>query len=660
MRRLKTVCLAIGGVLGGVTSTWGQQRPTYSVDFQGPVKGVAEASGSGRIISEGDILEAPAPAGLPFPGVPPPPVVVVAATANPFILPNLGLFGPAFPGPAGFPTGLEVDALSYGTDYCIGMGMAWPTNLTFSVDEFAAGIAGSPAPPNVFTEGVLGAAEASADIYMYFPPVPFGVGVLPAPPFVVPPGNTLVFDGNGLPSPAGILPPFPFVPAPGSLSLVEPNPPTPGGLPDPGSNLDAWDIDTIGPGISFPVYFSLDSGFPDVLEPPAVCNSGSAAALGYSGGDILASLGSGGPVVLYAPAAALGLDLMGVDTDDLDALILAENGVLGYQPQPTLFPPYACGAGGFDMVWFSVRRGSAVLLALDSCLGLPIQPGDILVPPPAPGLPPCIIIAAENLGLATTRPGGMAGPFGADDLDALDLAMDCNGNMIADGLDISYGLGLDGNGNGILDACELLPPLPAPAPSDMSKERYLSFDPNNTGTVAFLVTKTTLPAGTCWVGTPNAVGEAQCVPAPVFRVWTEAVVHVGDCEIIPDASYDLSATPDGIAFSATLTVVTTPYPTLNTRFCGDLVGIFTGTSWTPPNGFTNVTDIVGILARVSGATGAPTVQRVNIAAIASVDSCLNGLINTADVLAEVRCFSGAPYAPPKITDPTLCPACPYP
>jgi len=109
---------------------------------------------------------------------------------------------------------------------------------------------------------------------------------------------------------------------------------------------------------------------------------------------------------LYAPAAVLGLDFAGPDTDDLDALILLEDGdgVLT----------------GLEVVLYSVRRGSAVIGAFDSLLGLPIEEGDVLTLPTAAGAFPAIFIPAEALGLGTLRSGSTAFTFG-DELDALDL-----------------------------------------------------------------------------------------------------------------------------------------------------------------------------------------------------------------------------------------------
>src|SRR5262249_9647500 len=138
-----------------------------------------------------------------------------------------------------------------------------------------------------------------------------------------------------------------------------------------------------------------------------VANSGSALANGFgSGAHVLVSPPFGGPPAIWAPAFMLGLDLMGPGTDDLDGLVLWENGT-GVFGAPG--PPSSWGGGAEDMSFFSARRGSAVIGIPASgpgpCAGMPISPGDILWPPMAPGMPPRIWINAERFGLATTRAG---------------------------------------------------------------------------------------------------------------------------------------------------------------------------------------------------------------------------------------------------------------
>ena len=198
-----------------------------------------------------------------------------------------------------------------------------------------------------------------------------------------------------------------------------------------------------------------------MFNDPAVAmpNTGSARLHGFVGGDVLVTSVAGGVPALYAPATVLGLDrLAGADTDDLDALALVENGIAGYQPS---LSPFDWLSGQTDQLFFSVRRGSAVIGQLDSITATPIEEGDILTTPlvgspisPFPG----IFIAAENIGLATVRSGG-AGPFGGDDMDALDLVhppvIDCNQNFIEDAFEIASGAVPDCNFNGVPDPCDV-------------------------------------------------------------------------------------------------------------------------------------------------------------------------------------------------------------
>lgn len=420
---MKSPCFAAAILAMILPLTWAPApangQPTFSIDFQGPT---ARYLGAGPV-SAGDILT-PMP-----PGQSPPPLVVIPAAAGPG---TLGLSGGTIS------EDFEVDALSYGLDgRYVEMWQAEPlfddpalrTRWSFSVDEFAVGL---PSPfPSISTEGALGAMEASADVYVCttsigpFPPGPLGF-------------NTGLYDGNG-----GMTP----FPAPG-LNLVEPNPPSVQKFPSPmgrddGDNLDAWDLETPPPLPDMQrnvVYFSLDSIYtmlPDPLEPAPPVNSGTAAAHGFVGGDVLQSNLSGAPPTLYADSRQLGLNggvfVPGqpneLDEDDLDALVLWENGIPDYQP---VEEPYGWLRGA-DMLLYSVRRNSAVINTPDALFGMPITEGDVLVPVAigpnvyAPG----IFIPAEALGLSTVRMGGGASwgvinpKFEADqwsdDLNALDV-----------------------------------------------------------------------------------------------------------------------------------------------------------------------------------------------------------------------------------------------
>jgi hypothetical protein len=220
-------------------------------------------------------------------------------------------------------------------------------------------------------------------------------------------------------------------------------------------------------------------------------------------------------------------------------------------------------------------------------------------------------------------------------------------------------------GNGIDDACEgggPNPPTTCPAPHDRRKNRYICFTPELTPQqIAYRVDKITAPTGICWVGTPDANNRSQCVDSPVFRFWNEPHVEVGDCEIIPVADYQIRGTVDGFTMGGPFNVGTILVPSLNAKLWGDSVGSNNGIEWTPPNQFTNVQDVLAILAYIAVAPVTPLFESANLQAISAPDSCLNPFVNTADVLIAVRAVAGDSYGPPatgKIVDPNNCPICP--
>jgi hypothetical protein len=402
---------------------------TFSIDAQGPTVLKAD-SFYGIPIFESDILtpedSAKPNSGAPGPNTPSYPPRLTTPPGEFITNPPVGSQPPGFDLLAGPFSLIELDALSYGRDP---IDHPYPRTdqpyYIFSVDELAIGLPGTA----LRAEGALGAQEASADTFITAPKRALPVGPVPGT-------NYFFTDGDGVAN---------VNPMPG-VGLLEPNPPTIGDPSDPGDNLDAVDFDTRPSDQNGPVYFSLDSAFTDPLEsaggaiPP---NYGSAAANGFVGGDVLVGYpmpAPGGPVSVYAPAAALGLDLAGPDTDDLDALKLWENGIVGYQESVI---PFDWLTGMTDMLLFSVRRNSDVIGSLDSIFGIPIEEGDVLTTPCPTGsaLPngivcvgggnPGIFTAAEWLGLATVRSGtgmswGVPNPqwggadLWADDLDALD------------------------------------------------------------------------------------------------------------------------------------------------------------------------------------------------------------------------------------------------
>jgi hypothetical protein len=409
-----------------------QNRYLFSIDWQGPTVGLPTTTGAP--ITEGDILRPTTLSSLPALGAPTPPSIAIPHGAG-----GLGLLPVCAGHMGGTPCIVEVDALSLGVDHHFMPNVPIRAGqILFSVDEYAGGLFPSPTP-SVGTEGPVG--DAAADGFV-------NLGTLvPAPLAPAPGRNVGVQDGDGLASGSGVTYP--------SVGLREPIIAAPGPF-NAGDSIDALDYVETSATSVIGRYFSLDSGFPDPLD--LVPNTGSAAAHGFVGGDVLTNVpGGGGAPVVYAPAMMLGLDLVGgPNSDDLDALILRENNTAGYQRS---FQPFDWMSPNTDMLIFSVRRGSAVIGMPDSLFGLPIMPGDLLIPPIPTALGgispfPAIFIAAENLGLRTLRFSATA-----DDLCAADSLRgtihDCDGDGVEDAIAIALGSVVDANFDGVPDSCQL-------------------------------------------------------------------------------------------------------------------------------------------------------------------------------------------------------------
>ncbi len=186
-------------------------------------------------------------------------------------------------------------------------------------------------------------------------------------------------------------------------------------------------------------------------------------------------------------------------------------------------------------------------------------------------------------------------------------------------------------------------PTPAAPPHDVRKNRYVSIDPNNDEPVGLKVELVSMRrcsgllsrackvdddceaavpgSGTCiqhpdvstagpwWVQAPQQE-QLGCLPGPCgdedwftrvdatpyFDLWTLGTLHIGDCEIIPVASYEIRAClpPDGTVCTDPLTIGTIAQPFVSPGFrgnFGDVAGGVVGTAFTPPDGFTNVVDV---------------------------------------------------------------------
>ena len=233
------------------------------------------------------------------------------------------------------------------------------------------------------------------------------------------------------------------------------------------------------------------------------------------------------------------------------------------------------------------------------------------------------------------------------DLDSLSLS-----EILAPGVALPADLAI---------APEATAPQPAPPPHDIQKNRYVSFVPDNAGAaVAFQVTLASndMQPGAVgevgWVGVPNASGLAGIAGEPVYRDWIESVVHVGGCGVMPAGTFEIRAqSPGGLPTPAiTVQTVAQPLP----KSWGDVTGGFSGTAWTAPNGIMNITDILAELATIQGGPSAPHPSRTDLQSISITDSCVNRLVNAADVLMSVKAAQGDVF--PFEVDPAACGVCP--
>ena len=164
----------------------------------------------------------------------------------------------------------------------------------------------------------------------------------------------------------------------------------------------------------------------------------------------------------------------------------------------------------------------------------------------------------------------------------------------------------------------------------------------------------------------------------VSAAWP-AVVHVGDCEIVPRAAYGVQAVEtNGGAESARLEVFTIVRPDVNywADGVGPLGDYCTGTwaecpngdpdcppgescfeQWPPPEGITNFNDITAAVFAFQQAPGLtlPDVTWVDMhgdGGGSAADDPPNFILNFADIANIVAAFQGRPY---PFSDPAQCP-----
>ena len=142
-------------------------------------------------------------------------------------------------------------------------------------------------------------------------------------------------------------------------------------------------------------------------------------------------------------------------------------------------------------------------------------------------------------------------------------------------------------------------------------------------------------------------GEFFCrvVFTPVFRFWPAVVLHLGDCEIVPAASYEIRGTVDGETFTEALEVSTIAQPI--PKYWGDCVGILGDASWSGPNGVVNMDDVMAAVQKFKQVETAPHLTWVDVDA-----QVPNAVLNFADIQQIVNGFKGEAY---PFSDPAACP-----
>ena len=153
---------------------------------------------------------------------------------------------------------------------------------------------------------------------------------------------------------------------------------------------------------------------------------------------------------------------------------------------------------------------------------------------------------------------------------------------------------------------------------------------------------------------------ANLADEPFFRVWNLATVHVTGCEVVPAAVYEVRAQALDGEKSLPLTVATILKPNVH---YGDCVGPVVGGQYTPPDGFTNVTDVQAYLISIQGGATAPHTTWVDVHGALIGSACTGGdcivpqqILNVGDLQTIKFGYLGQTYVQtPGHENPGDCP-----
>jgi len=128
------------------------------------------------------------------------------------------------------------------------------------------------------------------------------------------------------------------------------------------------------------------------------------------------------------------------------------------------------------------------------------------------------------------------------------------------------------------------------------------------------------------------------VQTPEFCNWTDSVIHVRGCEIVPGNEYLIEATTDLLNFSFPLSVLTTAPQFGSGRQFGDIVGSLEGSVWTAPDGLVTASDIVAVVQKFQLSPTVPHLSRVD-----NDGKTPNGIVASNDILRGVFAFAGSEF-----------------
>ena len=380
MTKLVSLCIAVPLLAASAaTAQPAVNSPVFSLD-DNPVQPIGPVI-PGPIPGFG----AEDPYGMGFFGGPltPSPSLIV----GPFMDSDLLHPGPGVPAlHAPTPNGGWIDALSGNTPTT-----TYRIQLDFSVDRVSMGAPGTAVNAEALNN------QQPGDIYrttLSFPSPSQFLGTLPAgggyvgalPHVGAVGGNTLQVDESALTLTPGI----------GPGGLLPPGVPAPPVFPGSHDNVDAFEwqaLDVNGDLLNDQwMYFSI--------------NPDEAVLVAMSASDLWDVMPNGGGAVSgvpYAVGPQLGLDVAGVNSDDISALILFDQDQLG---GPLWGGPGA--QAGVDYALFSLSLGSASLAALG------LSPADVFFTDFSGSY--AMYASAGDLGLVPFIPGALLG----DNVDALE------------------------------------------------------------------------------------------------------------------------------------------------------------------------------------------------------------------------------------------------